>query len=697
MKVKLRPKEVSWLAFNARVLQEAANPDVPLLERIKFLGIYSSNLDEFFRVRVATLRRLSELGSEAKKVLGHNPKKVLKQIQGYVLELNAQFNATYRSILKALARKHIYIINEKELTARQATFVRKYFALEVRPNLFPIMLKEDKKLPEMRDESIYLAVCLYQKKDKVASQYALIEVPSENLPRFIQLPKTRFSRHIIFLDDVIRLNLKQIFSILDYTRFEAYTIKITRDAELDMDDYSMQSYIKQVSQSLKQRKEGSPVRFIYDAKIPNDLLNFLIRKLNLSGTDTLIPGARYHNFKDFMAFPDYGRKDWKYPIRSFLPHPDFERKRSLLAVIENKDVLLHYPYQPFHYMIDLLREASIDPDVTSIKITLYRLAKNSSIINALINARKNGKSVLVILELQARFDEEANIFWGNKLREEGVKVLFGITGLKVHSKLVLITKKVQKKLYNYAVIGTGNFNENTARLYTDHSLFTTDSRLTSDVCRVFDFLESNYNVQKHKHLLVSPLNMRSGIQKLIRREIKKAETGQPASIFIKCNNLTDEKIIKLLYKASRAGVSVRLIVRSMFSLIPGVEGMSENIEAISIVDKYLEHTRIFYFGYGDDEKIYITSADLMPRNIDKRVEVTCPIYEPQLKAELKSYMEIQWQDNVRARILDESLSNTRKTDSGDGEIRAQWDIYETIRDFSAIPDSVYSEAVSGPG
>lgn len=675
MKAKYRAKELSWLAFNARVLQEAADPDVPLLERIKFLGIFSSNLDEFFRVRVATLKRLTELGPEAKVLIGHSPKKVLKQIQEQVLKLNVRFNEVYEDIVKSLEKKHIFIVNESELSTKQAEFVTSFFKEKVRPKLIPVIIDQVDNFPDLKEDSIYLAVCLFNNDEKNASKHALIEVPTSIIPRFISLPKTRFKRHIILLDDVIRFCLDSVFSIFNYDRFEAYTVKLTRDAELDLDDDLMLSYIDKVSSSLKQRKEAQPVRFIYDSKIPQYLLEVFVKRLKLSSADTLVPGSRYHNFKDFIKFPDFGLKDWiNEPV---IPHThsDFQGRQSILQVMSEKDILLHYPYQPFHYIIDLLREAAMDPKVTSIKITLYRLAKYSGVINALINAVKNGKEVLVVLELQARFDEEANIYWANRLQEEGVRVLFGVSGLKVHSKLLLISRKHKKE--RYAVIGTGNFNEDTAKIYSDHSLFTSNKNITAETAKVFDFLENNYNVPTFKHLVVSPFNMRNKIRKLIRTEINNAIAGKEAYITIKLNNLVDQNIIKQLYKASQAGVKIRLMVRGMFSLLPGVPGMSENIEAFTIVDKYLEHTRILLFCNGGDEKFYITSADLMPRNIDRRVEVTCPIYDKNIQDELRSFLCIQWQDNTHSRILDESLSNSYKRDD-EPKVRAQTALFEYI-------------------
>jgi polyphosphate kinase len=675
------PKEISWLSFNERVLQEAANPDVPLIERIKFLGIFSSNLDEFFRIRVATLKRLSKLGKKAKKIVGHNPRTILANIEHIVLNLQEAFNRTYNLILEELAREKIFIINEKELTPEQGAYVRSYFQKEVRPKLIPIMIDQVERFPDLKDKSIYLAVRLSQKDGSQKPKYALIEVPSDIISRFLILPVRNGNRYIILLDDVIRYGLEEIFSIFKFDTIEAYTIKLTRDAELDIEDDLSQSIIKKVVKSLKQRREGNPVRFIYDAAISDDLLSFLIKKLHFTKIDTLIAGARYHNFKDFIEFPDFKEERFRYESFPMLPQKDAVKNKILLETIHKRDILLHFPFHSFHYIIDLLREASIDPDVISIKITLYRVAKNSSVINALINAVKNGKQVMVVLELQARFDEEANIYWANKLQSEGAKVLYGIPGLKVHSKICLITRKEKRHLTHYAIIGTGNFNEDTAKIYADHCLFTVDRRLTEEVNSIFEFFEHTYKVGNFNHLIVSPFSTRKKLIKLINKEIKNAQKGEKAAIFLKLNNLVDTKIIQALYQASQAGVKIKLIVRSMFSLVTGIQGVSENIEAISIIDKYLEHTRIFIFYNGGNEKYYISSADLMARNLDGRVEVTCPIYDKSIQYELRKYLDIQWADNTKARILNNHFENKIRKNNKKRRIRAQEDIYRLLEEM----------------
>jgi len=676
-------KELSWLTFNERVLLEAADPTVPLMERIKFMGIFSSNLDEFFRVRVATLNRLRRIGKKAKKFIGHDPVKVLKKIQKTVIEQHNRRDTIYQQIQEELAKKNIHIIDEKQLNDEQAQFVRSYFQKEVRPQLVPIMIDQVEKFPELKDATIYLAVQMSKVEEDPKPKYALIEVPTNVLSRFLILPQVGNKKYIILLDDVIRFGLEDVFSFLPYNRFGAYTIKLSRDAELDIDDDLSESYIQKVHKSLQKRKGGLPVRFINDSEMPKPLLGFLKRKLALSEDDTIIPGAKYHNFRDFMNFPDLGLKYLSYKPTQFLSHKDLDQKKSLFKIISKKDILLHYPYQSFHPVIDLLREAAIDPKVTAIKTTLYRVAKNSTVVNALMNAVKNGKSVSVIMELQARFDEEANIYWSDRLQEEGARVIHGVPGLKVHSKIILIERREKGGIKRYAIFGTGNFNEDTAKIYSDHNLFTTDKRLTSEASRIFDFYKDNYKITTYKHLLVSPFQMRKKFIKLIRTEIKNAQEGKEAYIHLKLNNLVDTEIIDWLYKASREGVKIRLNVRGMFSLVPGVEGMSENIEAIRIVDKYLEHSRIFVFGNGGEEKYFISSADLMPRNLDRRVEVACPIYDVDIQKELKEFLEHQWHDNVKSRHHGSGELHQYQGTAAEGKSLAQVEIYTYLKTLSS--------------
>ncbi|MDM8004326.1 MAG: polyphosphate kinase 1, partial [Bacteroidota bacterium] len=634
------PKEISWLSFNYRVLQEAANNEVPLLERFNFLGIYSNNLDEYFRVRVATLRRLALFSSKAKNILGYSPKATLKSIQETVMIQNERFEATYAALLNELKKHRIHFVNEKQLDDDQEEFVRNYFRKEVRSRLMPLIISRENKLPNLTDDAIYFAVQLRNgETDK--KRYALLEIPSPKiLPRFVRLPGKKGARYVIFLDDVIRWGLREIFSILPFDEISAYTVKVTRDAELEITDDISESYIDKISKSLQQRKKAIPVRFVHDREMPADFLKILSKKLGLGTEDVIMPGNRYHNFKDFMKFIEVEGQGLNYPRLVPVRHPSLEYGRSILSVIRKRDILLYFPYHPFDHLIDLLREASIDPAVTSIQITLYRLARNSSVINALMNAARNGKSVTTVVELQARFDEEANILWGNKLTDEGVKVIYGVPGLKVHSKLCLITRVKGEVTQRYAAVGTGNFNEDTASVYTDHLLLTSDKKITNEVFKAFSFFSANYRKDKFYHLLVSPFGLRNRLIALIENEIKNARDGKEAWIRIKINNLTDEEIISKLYKAGDAGVQVNLIVRGMFSMAPGAKGVSENIKAISIVDRFLEHSRFMIFCNGGDELVYITSADIMPRNLDHRIEVTCPVWDTALKKEITDVFSI---------------------------------------------------------
>jgi polyphosphate kinase len=670
------PKEISWLSFNERVLQEAENKEVPLIERFKFLGIYSNNLDEYFRVRVATLRRLSQFGANSKDILGYSPKATLKKIQEIVLEQNTKFEKIYSGLLQELAKHKIHIINEKELSHEQTEFVRDYFMKEVRNRLMPFLIEQNTRLPNLIDDAIYLSISL-SKKGSSKRRFALLEIPTEVLPRFLVLPEKDEEKFVIFLDDIIRFGLKDIFFIFDFDEISAYTIKLTKDAEFEIVDDISETYAEKISRSLQQRKHGTPVRFIYDRKMPGEMLKTLTKLLKFGPDDVIIPGERYHNFKDFMRFPYLGKKKFYYEPLKSVPHRDIQPGKSILSAINKKDIMLFFPYHPFDHFIDLLREASIDPYVVSIQITLYRLARNSSVINALMNAVRNGKKVTTVVELQARFDEEANILWGNKLMEEGVKVIYGVPGLKVHAKLCLITRTKNDVTQRYAAIGTGNFNEDTARIYTDHLLLTNEKKITNEVFKAFNFFNVNYRKDNYYHLVLSPYLLRNKMTLLIDNEIKNAKAGKKAYIYLKLNNITDFEIINHLYEASQAGVIIRMIIRGMFSLVTGIKDVSENIKAIGIVDRFLEHTRFMIFCNGGEEECYISSADLMTRNIEHRIEVTCPVFDKNIRNELKQIFEIQWSDNVKARKLDPALSN-KFVKPGKKNIRSQEEVYNFI-------------------
>ncbi len=671
-------REISWLSFNERVLQEAEDPEVPLIERIKFIGIFSSNLDEFFRVRVGTLLRMVKAGIKSKAMFGGKPKKILNEIYNIVVSQRKKFEQIFEELLNELEKAKIFIINEKQLNTGQKKYVQSYFEQHVRPGLVPIMLDTLPKFPNLKNQVIYLAIYLKKNKKQGGIKYALIEIPTDDCPRFIVLPKIDEKIYIILLDDVIRYGLKDIFSIFDFDSIEAYTIKLTRDAELEIEDDVTKSTFEKISKSIKQRQKGQPVRFVYDDKIPDDLLKFFLKNNHLEDFENLIPGGRYHNAKDFMNFPDVGSSELRYEKFYPLPHKRVKNQQDMFTTIREGDILFHYPYQSFDYVIDLLREAAIDPKVTSIKMTLYRVAKHSNVVNALINAIRNGKAVTVLMELQARFDEESNIYWTQRLKEEGAHMIGGVPGLKVHSKLCHISRKEQGKLKSYSIIGTGNYNESTARLYSDHALFTADKHLTNEVNRVFVFLDNNYKTHNYKHLIVSPFFMRKRFIKLIKNEIQNAQMGKQAYIYIKLNSLVDRELINKLYEASSAGVKIKIVVRSICSLIPGISGLSENIEAFSIVDKYLEHSRIFVFCNNGDEKFYISSADWMIRNLDNRVEVAAPIYEKNIQNELKTFFELQFKDNKKARIINDKQNNTYRNTDSDRIFHAQNDIYEFL-------------------
>ncbi|MDX9929374.1 MAG: polyphosphate kinase 1 [Bacteroidales bacterium] len=644
------PKEVSWLWFNERLLSEAEDETVPLAERFRFLGIYSNNLDEYFRVRVATLKRLSTLGPKSVKVLGYDAASTLKEVQDIVLIQRKRFDRIFSQLVRELARHDIVFVNETQLNAEQARFVSDYFRREVRTHLMPFMIEEGSPIPDLKDDSIYFAICLARKKPG-KRRYSLLEIPSSILPRIVALPPGKKRNCLMFIDDIIRFGLKELFFLFEFDEISAYTIKVTKDAELDIVDDISETYIENITRSLQLRKKGPPVRFIYDREIPADLLRTITRKLNIGKNDVVMDGTRYHNLKDLMKLQNLGNPEFYYETYDNIRHPELEPGKSILSAMWKKDILLFFPYHSFDYIIDLLREASIDPLVKSIEITLYRLARNSSVINALLNAVRNGKTVTTVLELQARFDEEANIYWGNRLLEEGVRVIYGVPGLKVHAKLCLITREKDGSTQRYACVGTGNFNEETARVYTDHILLTSDKKITNEVLKVFNFFNANYKKDNFYHLVLSPFYLRNKISLLIDNEIKNAKAGRKAFIYMKLNNITDNEIIEHLYEASGAGVDIRLMVRGMISVVPGLKGISENIRATGIVDRYLEHTRFMIFCNDGKEECFISSSDLMTRNIERRIEVTCPIWDPALRKELRDLFRIQWRDNVKARVI----------------------------------------------
>jgi len=681
--VNIINREISWLSFNERVLQEASDPNVPLVERFKFLGIYSNNLDEFFKVRVATIKRMIDVEKSTGIRNKEKPRRILNEIQEKVLILNEKFEKTYSVLIKELAKHDIFIINEKQLNPEQERYVKEYFQEHVQPAITPIMLRNVKQFPHLKDKSIYLAIQLSRENPSPEEQLAVIEIPTEDINRFIVLPSKYKKKYIILLDDVIRFCLDDIFMTFKFDRYEAYTIKLTRDAELDIDNDLSKSFLEKVAESVSDRVKGQPVRFVYDSSISEDLLKYLMKSLQLNEDDNLIAAGRYHNFKDYMKFPNLGGKKLVYKPTPPLNHPLIKQKISKFDLIARKDILLHVPYQKFDHYVNLLREASIDPGVLGIKITLYRVAYSSRVIGALINAALNGKKVTVVIELQARFDEKTNIYWSRKLEEAGAQVIFGLRGLKVHSKLLLIDRQEHNKVVKYASVGTGNYNEGTALVYADLHLLTADKRITEEVDKVFKFFETTYKTYTFRHLLVSPLYMRKRLYKMIDNEIRNAGTGKDAYIILKINSIVDNDLIEKLYEASRAGVKIKAIIRGMCSLIPGVPGMSDNIKVISIVDKFLEHSRVFVFCNNHKELYYIASADWMPRNLDNRIEIAAPIFDPDIQKEIKTMLNIQLKDNVKARIIDASGNNPYKHSSSSRSIRSQIELYKYYRKLSS--------------
>lgn len=687
-------REKSWLAFNARVLQEAGDDAVPLLDRLRFLGIFSNNLDEFFRVRFAAIRRLSLAGISGEKVLGGiSAKQLVKDITEIVIQQQSESLRILSIIEKKLQQENIFMINEKEITPEQDTFIRDFFIQQVSPALVTIILNDLAEFPLLKDTAGYLAVKLVMKNRKPVTslldmvkpkakgevRYAVIEIP-KTINRFVVLPSTDEKTHIIFIDDVIRYNLGSIFNIFDYESVKAHMIKITRDAQLEIDSDQRKSLMEKISSGVKDRLIGEPVRFVYDQSIGKDTLKFFLSKMGIDSTDSIIPGGRYHNRRDYMNFPNLGRYDLLYSLNEPLPVRGLSLDGSILDKIRAKDYLINAPYQSFSYLIKFLREAALDPKVTTIKITLYRLATNSQIISSLINAAKNGKKVTVQIELQARFDEASNISYAEQMQTEGIHLIFGIKGLKVHSKICVIERIEDGKLRRYGLVSTGNFNESTAKVYTDVTLFTSHQQILKDIDKIFDFFDINFRVHRYKHLIVSPHYTRAKLYKLIDREINNAFLGRNAYMKLKMNSLSDFAVIDKLYDASRAGVKIQLQVRGICSLIPGVKGMSENIEAISIVDNYLEHTRVYIFSNNDDPDVFISSADFMTRNLDGRVEVTCPIYDPSIKTELIDTFDIGWKGNVKARYHSEKLDNKYRVRGHNPVFRAQFETYKYYRD-----------------
>ena len=692
-KVRGIQRDISWLSFNARVLQEAADPTVPLRERIRFLGIFSNNLDEFFRVRVATLKRMIQFGNKAKMHMENHPEEILEEIQMTVLNQQSEFNRIWELILEEMREQKIFLVTEKDLNEEQKEFVTTYYDEEVSPNVIPLMIESIPELPYLRDKSIYLGVVMWKHESALKRMYSIIEVPTRVMNRFLLLPSPDGEQHIILLEDVIRFNLPEIFVYFGYDQYHSSVFKVTKDAEIDLDNDVSTTLMEKIEKGLKNRRKGKPVRFVYDKEMDPGLLEFLIRKLNLTKRDNIIPGGRIHNFREFMDFPR-GVFKASSSRRKPIHHPLLEERR-VSDVVMQQDLMLHFPYHSFNPVIDLLREAAIDPDVTTIKITAYRLARQSKVINALINAVRNGKQVTVMLELKARFDEEANLAWKEVLEEEGVKVLTGISNMKVHAKLCVIRKRVGDTIVQYGFISTGNLNEDTAKVYADHCLLTSNKAIMTDANRIFSYIEHHktgtHFLKACTTLLPSPFFARKEVVKMIHTEIKNAQKGIPASICAKMNSLSDLEIIEELYNAAKAGVEIKLIVRGIFCMFTDNPKFIKPVKAISIVDEYLEHARVWVFHNGGQERIFISSADWMIRNLDHRVEASCPILDPAIQKELKDILSIQLHDNVKARVLDNKLSNDYMTPEDDEpRVRSQYETYYYLHNKIEQPLEVSS-------
>ena len=676
MKAEFIPRDISWLSFNARVLQEANDKTVTLKDRIRFLGIFSNNLDEFFRVRVATLKRMVELIDKKKSTnidIVESPQLILDEIQRVVLKQQSEFARIWSNINQELIKRKVLIINERKLNAVQKEFVKDYFDNVVRPYIIPLMIENLPELPYLRDKSLYLAIVMKNKQDAYQEKFALIEIPSRSIGRFVILPSASGTKSIILLEDIVKFNLPIIFSHFKFNKFDAHVFKITKDAEIDLDQEVGINFVEKISKGIKNRRKGKPVRFVYDKDMNAELLEFLIQKLHLSRKSSIIPGGHIHNFRHFMDFPDVliEKEERSKPFA----HPAFRNKTQIAEVILKKDVMLHFPYHSYDPVIDMLREAAMDDNVSSIKITAYRLASNSKVINALINAARNGKEVTVFLELKARFDEEANLEWKTLMEEEGVKVLVGIPNIKVHAKICVIQKKVANKLIQYGFISTGNLNEKTARIYADHCLLTANKALLMEVNKVFTYL-SNWQlgdkpIGKTKNLLISPINMRNSIIELINNEIKFAKQGKTAKIIIKSNSISDQLLLDHLYTALKAGVEVHLIIRGILTLKKRTVKSNDKLNAISLVDQYLEHARVMIYHNNGKEKVFISSADWMIRNLDHRIEVAAPILDEKIKKELIDIINIQLKDNQKARILDTELSNKYVPSVGMKKVKSQ--------------------------
>ncbi|HOY04863.1 MAG TPA: polyphosphate kinase 1 [Saprospiraceae bacterium] len=675
MSLPLTHRDISWLSFNYRVLQEAKDPAVPLLERLKFLAIYSSNLDEFFRIRVAGIRNLKKVGKKTRAQLDFDPSEMLRHIHQIVNRHQEEFSEIFeQQIVPELSKQHIHILRRLDLNEEQQKFVENYFHEKLLPFVMPVLLVKHRIRPFLANANLYLAVHLRPKKRPLSeSEYALVKIPSDQLPRFVPLPSRANRYDVIMLDDIVRHSVSWLFPGYDIQ--DTYSIKLTRDAELYIDDEYSGDLVQKIKSSLQKRQVGPPSRFVYDREMPEHLLMYLRDTFDIRKND-MLPEGRYHNNFDFFKFPDFGMSHLRNKPLPPLPHPLLHEAENPFDIIREKDQLLHVPYQSYQSVVNFFERAAEDPAVTHIKVIQYRVARNSRIMQALMRAVQEGKQVSAFVEIKARFDEAANLEWGEKLEKAGVRVHYSFPGVKVHSKLALVRRLEDGEPRLYSYLSTGNFHEETAKIYSDFSLFTSDPRLTVEVSQVFSFLENiKPPAQEFQHLLVGKFNLRPAFYQLIDNEIAAAKRKKPAGMILKINSLEDKDIIAKLYEASQAGVKVQLIIRGICCLVPGIEGLSENIEVISIVDRFLEHARVFIFHNGGDERIYLSSADWMERNLNYRIETTFPVYAPELKKEIRTLIDLQLNDDVKARIIDRLDQNEYRRSTSDIPVRAQLETY----------------------
>ena len=685
MSNQFNPRDITWLAFNERVMQEAMDETVPLPLRIRFLGIFSNNLDEFFRVRVAGLKRAMDFKDKfITESFYQPPSRILSRINEIVINQQLDFNKTWKKIQLEMAEQNVFIKTAKNLTEKQKIFVKKYFDEVVESHIVPILLQENRPMPYMRDKSLYLGVAMRKKEWQYESSFAIIEMPSRFVGRFVMLPSEKDEKNVMLLEDVITFMLPEIFNFFGFDDFEAHSFKVTKDAEFDLDNDIKTTLADKIEKGIKSRRKGKPTRFVFDRNMDKALLEFLIRKLNLTKKDSIIPGGKIHNFRHFMDFPDVFKAYHKPEERTSFLHHKFPNDHRITETILKEDVLLTFPYHDYRPVIDLLRESAMDPNVKSIQITAYRLASNSKIINALVHAARNGKEVTVMLELRARFDEESNLEWKEILEPEGIKVLTGIPNKKVHAKLCVIKKRIHNKTIQYGFISTGNFNEKTAKIYGDHLLMTSDRIIMADINKVFNALrkpkEDPVHILKNcKKLLVCPQFMREKIFQHIDKEIEEAKAGRKAEMIIKSNSLSDRECIKKMYEAAKAGVEIKMIVRGIYCAV-NQKDFKTKIKGVSIVDEYLEHARVMYFYNKGAEDTYISSADWMTRNLDYRIEAAVKITDKNLRKEIKDILDIQLNDNVKGRILDKNMRNEYvKSEKNKKEIRSQVETWRYLK------------------